>query len=483
MAISIRELAGIPYLGMRLHAGERGADRRATWAHTCEIPNPWDVLVPGEMLLCNGLGLPADDDGQAEFLRRLEDAGVVALGVGIDVGGPELTPALRAAADELAFPVLLIGRDIRFAAIERAVAQASQGEEQGRLVKAARIYDGLRLAMVRGETGAALLRSLGDELRCRLHVLDAAGASVLPDAPEPSAALREAVLAAMEDPWPVKRLDGGAVALPVPASEPGVVLAVEPAGPAPDLFVLEHAATVAALEVEKRATEVEQRRRTGGELLAQLMAGPVDADAARARLADHGLGAGPWVLAASRSDADDSQALHHRLDRRRVPHLMLHADGVLHVLGVDEGVVGELDGAVAGIADAVPAPGRMPDAAREARWALHVAETDGEPLVRYGDASPSFLPRTVSEAEQLVERLLGPVIAYDAEHGTELERSLEVFLRRNRSWQRAAGDLHVHKQTLVYRIRRVEELTGRRLDSTDDVARLWLALQARSLVR
>jgi purine catabolism regulator len=37
----------------------------------------------------------------------------------------------------------------------------------------------------------------------------------------------------------------------------------------------------------------------------------------------------------------------------------------------------------------------------------------------------------------------------------------------------------VHKQTLVYRMRRVEELTGRRLDRTEDVAELWLALRAR----
>ena len=53
-----------------------------------------------------------------------------------------------------------------------------------------------------------------------------------------------------------------------------------------------------------------------------------------------------------------------------------------------------------------------------------------------------------------------------------------MFLSENRSWQRAAADLHVHKQTLVYRMRRVEELTGRRLDRTEDVAQLWFALQA-----
>ena len=53
-----------------------------------------------------------------------------------------------------------------------------------------------------------------------------------------------------------------------------------------------------------------------------------------------------------------------------------------------------------------------------------------------------------------------------------------MFLQENRSWQRAADRLHVHKQTLVYRIKRIETLTGRSLSDTADVAELWLALQA-----
>jgi PucR family transcriptional regulator, purine catabolism regulatory protein len=81
-----------------------------------------------------------------------------------------------------------------------------------------------------------------------------------------------------------------------------------------------------------------------------------------------------------------------------------------------------------------------------------------------------------------VDRLLGPVLVYDAIHKTELLRSLAVFLEENRSWQRAAGRLHVHKQTLVYRMSRAEALTGRRLNRTADVAELWLALRARELV-
>ena len=76
--------------------------------------------------------------------------------------------------------------------------------------------------------------------------------------------------------------------------------------------------------------------------------------------------------------------------------------------------------------------------------------------------------------------MLGPVIAYDEEHATELMHSLSVFLEENRAWQRSAERLHVHKQTLVYRMHRVEELTGRDLRSTADIVELWLARCGRS---
>jgi purine catabolism regulator len=91
------------------------------------------------------------------------------------------------------------------------------------------------------------------------------------------------------------------------------------------------------------------------------------------------------------------------------------------------------------------------------------------------------MPRTIGEAAAVVDRILGPLLTYDREHNAELVRSLDQFLRANRSWQRAAEALFIHKQTLVYRIKRVEELTGRQLDDTGDVAQLWLALQAHDL--
>src|SRR5262249_11364662 len=74
-------------------------------------------------------------------------------------------------------------------------------------------------------------------------------------------------------------------------------------------------------------------------------------------------------------------------------------------------------------------------------------------------------------------RLLAPLLAYDREHGTELVRTLRVFLDCSGSWTKAADAMFVHVNSLRYRIRRVEELTGRDLGSLADQAALLLALR------
>ena len=82
----------------------------------------------------------------------------------------------------------------------------------------------------------------------------------------------------------------------------------------------------------------------------------------------------------------------------------------------------------------------------------------------------------------MVSQVLAPIIAYDRENKTRLLDSLRVFLNCNRSWKRSAEELFIHKQTLVYRIRQIEDLTGRSLSNTPDVSDFWVALRAREMI-
>ncbi|TKA08201.1 hypothetical protein FCI23_29455 [Actinacidiphila oryziradicis] len=77
------------------------------------------------------------------------------------------------------------------------------------------------------------------------------------------------------------------------------------------------------------------------------------------------------------------------------------------------------------------------------------AEAEERRLIRYGNGTVLLLPRTPTEAQSLVSRVPGPLLDHDAERGTDHLRTLRTVLVRNRSWQLAAEDLHMHKQTLM----------------------------------
>jgi DNA-binding PucR family transcriptional regulator len=75
-------------------------------------------------------------------------------------------------------------------------------------------------------------------------------------------------------------------------------------------------------------------------------------------------------------------------------------------------------------------------------------------------------------------RVLEPVLDYDARTGAGLRETLEAFLECSGSWSRAAQQLHLHVNTVRYRIGRVEELTGRNLAELADRVDVYLALRS-----
>ena len=76
-------------------------------------------------------------------------------------------------------------------------------------------------------------------------------------------------------------------------------------------------------------------------------------------------------------------------------------------------------------------------------------------------------------------RLLGPLLAYDERHRAELLPTLREFLACSGSWNACAARMYVHVNTVRYRIRRIEELTGRDLSCLDDQVDFFLALRVR----
>ena len=77
---------------------------------------------------------------------------------------------------------------------------------------------------------------------------------------------------------------------------------------------------------------------------------------------------------------------------------------------------------------------------------------------------------------KLSQRLLAP-LPNDPAARVDMLRSLTAWLAHHGQWEPAAAELGIHRHTLRSRIHRVESLLGRRLDSPDLRAELWVALR------
>ncbi|MFI8067165.1 PucR family transcriptional regulator [Streptomyces sp. NPDC086033] len=86
-----------------------------------------------------------------------------------------------------------------------------------------------------------------------------------------------------------------------------------------------------------------------------------------------------------------------------------------------------------------------------------------------------FVPDDVRRA--FTARLLDPLRDYDRRHRAELIPTLEAFLDCDGSWTRCATRLHLHVNTLRYRVGRIEQLTSRDLSRLEDKLDFFLALR------
>ncbi|MFE7264102.1 PucR family transcriptional regulator [Streptomyces sp. NPDC057592] len=135
-----------------------------------------------------------------------------------------------------------------------------------------------------------------------------------------------------------------------------------------------------------------------------------------------------------------------------------------------------------GVSAAVHSPEGLRGALEEARHARRVAGARPGRVCAAGHHELAshvlllpFVPDDVRRA--FTARLLDPLRDYDRRHRAELIPTLETFLDCDGSWTRCAARLHLHVNTLRYRVGRIEQLTGRDLSRLEDKLDFFLALR------
>ena len=247
------------------------------------------------------------------------------------------------------------------------------------------------------------------------------------------------------------------------------------------------------------------QRSMAGDVLAEALTGNLYPEELQAKLRPFGIGEQAAVLAFSMGDpAVGAPLLERVLQHAGVHSLVAIRAGllcaVIDIDGVEPDPI-ELAGRArtelqARVGD-VRAAASRPAATHSLRLSFHEARCALEAArLRNGDASQTVASYKDLGAFQLLLSLqdddalmsycrgvLGPVEQGEGEYGDELLRSLDVFIENNGHWEKAAGALYCHRHTLRYRIRRVEQLTGRDFSSARDRIEFWLALRGRELAR
>jgi purine catabolism regulator len=245
------------------------------------------------------------------------------------------------------------------------------------------------------------------------------------------------------------------------------------------------------------------QRNMVGDVLAEALTGHLYPEDLQARLRPFGIGERVAVLAFEPPDPSAAAALVERiLERERLPNLVairagllcavVDAEAPLEPIELARRIRGELTarfGEVRAAASRVAPTHSLRMSFHEARCALEAVRLrngDAPDVASYADLGAFQLLLSLQDDDALnsyCRSVLSPIEQGEGEYGDELVRSLDVFIEYNGHWEKAANALYCHRHTLRYRIRRIEQLTGRDFSNARDRIEFWLALRGRELTR
>ncbi|ASU58746.1 PucR family transcriptional regulator [Nocardiopsis dassonvillei] len=495
------------------------------WAVASELADPAAYLRGGELLLTAGVNLPAAPAGLRGYVDSLVGAGVSALGFGVTPVHDTVPAGLVEQCRARGLPLVEVPRPTPFAAVSQAVGAELQELHLRDLRRLGEAHQALALAVTADAPVDRVLRVLADALGgwavlARPSPAVPGGTHRTPGAPaelDPELHGLADRLTRPRGPRGAKaRVRGDEVFLHTvgtPPQEHGVVLVGRPepldvtdravlrtatalldllarasrgAPPAPGRLItgllLDGGLTGAAVPLLAEltaptdafagpaATGASARTAAPGDpAAAGAAAAPAGAAAPgayrvlRARPAGRGRHTAPAALPLGTRllDAGPGEDLRAVLaDRGEAAHVA-HLDRLL-----DHGWIGALSGPVD--------PAELAAADRRAAALLTRARAVGGPLLEE-PADPFDALLGPGGGEDLARRVLGP-LAEDTDSARLLRRTLRVWLTRHGNWDRAAADLGAHRNSVRYRIGRIERDLGVDLADAEQRMRLWFAL-------
>ncbi len=506
-------------------AGTSNLHREIRWVHSGEVPNIAAFLRGGELLLTTGISIARDGERQREYVRALSDRHVAGLVIELGTAFGKLPAPLVEAALETGMPLIALRREVAFVEITEAVHREIVNRQSVLMSRGEAIHRRFTKLMLDGagvpEVLTALARTIANPV-----VLQRAGGEIVyhathfADAADVLAGLDEVAAGAPGAP------DSFAAAVPVGGDDDWgrlIVLALDSGLDEFDLVAVERAVGLIALELLRHSQEEILAARVRGSFLNAVLEGTLSEEGARREAAAAGFAGEPELLlpvsvvrvSGGKGNGDDH-------DRDEPGWALVWRDVRNELAGEELPLVAgpAADGGqmlvVIGLRDADQRAAAADRLARALSTAArrHVGPA-GEHIVAVGPASdswtglhaalreavegaPAAAPsegwhdvsqpdvdrllwqlRDTASLDVFVRRQLDPLIEHDRQRKPELLPTLEAFLEHGARKTETAKTLQLERQSLYYRLDRIEEIVG--ADLSDGVTRLRLHLALRAL--
>lgn len=518
MTLTLSDVITQRDLGLRLVTGENSAlSGEVSWVSSSDLADPTPFLGENQIILTTGnqfLGHgdrgraggatnggrtgPATTTDYNDYVRRLSESGVRALGYGTEVIRPGTPAGLVHACQKYALPLFEVPYRTPFIAIIRFAADAIVAAEHARELWAMNAQRAISFAALRPQPLSAVLAELARLLGRWVELYAAPG----PTATRYGSAEVGAPEIAEEVARLLSRGQRSAATLAVG----GELLSLQTVGRRGDLrgvlviggsAPLDHAdqsvvtsvVALAGLALEQGRGLRRSRRALRAGLLESMLAGKTSLARQSLQHIHEQLPAEPLRVALWRPDHGLGDPLLRELDERTQsrPGSVFFAKlgrEIIAVLPAAEAAERALelsgpDALHAGLSDPVSyaAIGTGLD---QARRALDEHEGPGPAVITFAELGTRDLLGLLegTEAHRLAATVLAPILEHDREQHTALLDSLATWLEYNGAWDPAARSLGVHRHTLKARITVVEALTGENLQTMAARTNFWLALRS-----
>ena len=526
-------------VGSTVRAGHQHLSAPVTWARSIRPRSaPLAALEHGDFLLLSlERGAAGRDERTiSQLVRDLAAAGASGL---CCLG--EIDPWVVGLAEQHRLPLigLPVGSDLL--ELERRIVALVVDREAGLRQRVEEVHVRLLASLIEDQGAQPLLETLADASGKAvltfdeyLHPAESAGLPL-----DQRLAVQEGVRSQIGNLWerPARaRFTRGAMlaagqlaALTVPLFLKGTpvgalcLVGTEGSFSEFDERIATRAAAVLVLEVAKQRAIAAAQLRQQGDFLVDLLAGSFpteDAMRTRAHWLGHDLSRPHAVVSLALDptvdDAEREQRLRVRmgdagwLESSRTPldALVLSRNGRLVVLlplepgAVDlasreaaeklrRGIATSLgDGArvSAGVGSYTAGLTAFARMHRESERALAVAQElwGGDCTATFRELGASRLLAELLgnvELDAFFEDQLGKLVDYDHRHNSDLLATLEVFFEANSNHVRAARLLHLHRNTLLYRLDRVRAILGADLEDAETRLALQLALKLKCVAK